>query len=291
MNEKNKETNREVEKNKALVVLTVLLVLIAVLSSAVYVVNHKSADSKNTEQTVSLFKGNNDICNIISEEKLIASIKEYKDFGELIINDGPVFGLKEITVQKTGEVFYSNCDGSLLFVGAIIDKTGKNLTKDAIDKAVKNIFEEKTKNIDKSIAVKMGKGTHELIVFTDPDCPYCRAAEAMFAAKPINAVRYVFFTPLDSIHPDAAKKAIHILCSKNPADELLKVMKNEITEFPNQCDEGKKKLELHRKLASELGVSGTPTFYLNGQRFVGADPKMYEIAGFEDNETDNKNKE
>lgn len=289
MNEKNKETNREVEKNKALVVLTVLLVLIAVLSSAVYVVNHKSADSKNTEQTVNLLKDNNDICNIIPEEKLIASIKEYKDFGELIINDGPVFGLKEIVVKNSGEIFYSNCDGSLLFVGAVIDKTGRNLTRESIDKAVKTIFETKIKNIDKSTAIKMGNGKHELIVFTDPDCPYCRAAEAMFTAKPLDVTRYVFFTPLDSIHPDAAKKAIHVLCSADPEKELMKVIKNEITEFPNQCEEGKQKLEQHRKFSAELGVTGTPTFYLDGQRFVGADPKMYEIAGFE--ETDNKNKE
>ena len=277
MNENKQNTNME-SNNKLIVMVIVLLTLIALLSSVIFMVNHKNGN----------VTASNNLCMTITNDMLTKSINEYKDFGALTIKDSMIFGLKEITVQKTGEVFYSNCDGSLLFVGAVIDKTGKNLTKEAIDKAVKNIFEEKTKNIDKSIAVKMGKGEHELIVFTDPDCPYCRAAEAMFAVKPINAVRYVFFTPLDSIHPDAAKKAIHILCSKNPADELLKVMKNEITEFPNQCDEGKKKLELHRKLASELGVSGTPTFYLNGQRFVGADPRMYEAAGVSlKNETNN----
>ena len=277
MNENKQNTNME-SNNKLIVMVIVLLTLIALLSSVIFMVNHKNGN----------VTASNNLCMTITNDMLTKSINEYKDFGALTIKDSMIFGLKEITVQKTGEVFYSNCDGSLLFVGAVIDKTGKNLTKEAIDKAVKNIFEEKTKNIDKSIAVKMGKGEHELIVFTDPDCQYCRAAEAMFAVKPINAVRYVFFTPLDSIHPDAAKKAIHILCSKNPADELLKVMKNEITEFPNQCDEGKKKLELHRKLASELGVSGTPTFYLNGQRFVGADPRMYEAAGVSlKNETNN----
>lgn len=277
MNENKQNTNME-SNNKLIVMVIVLLTLIALLSSVIFMVNHK-----NNNVTAS-----NNLCMTITNDMLTKSINEYKDFGALTIKDSMIFGLKEITVQKTGEVFYSNCDGSLLFVGAIIDKTGKNLTKDAIDKAVKNIFEEKTKNIDKSIAVKMGKGEHELIVFTDPDCPYCRAAEAMFAKNPINAVRYIYFTPLDSIHPDAAKKAVHILCSANPAEELMKVMKNEITEFPNQCDEGKKKLELHRKLASELGVSGTPTFYLNGQRFVGADPRMYEAAGVSlKNETNN----
>ncbi len=287
--EKTQNTNIN-SNNKLIVMVIILLTLIALLSSIIFMVNHR--DNNNSKVTANISgQSNNNVCITITDDMLTKSINEYKDFGALNIKDSMIYGLKEITVKKTGEVFYSNCDGSLLFVGAIIDKTGKNLTKDAIDKAVKNIFEEKTKNIDKSIAVKMGKGTHELIVFTDPDCPYCRAAEAMFAAKPINAVRYVFFTPLDSIHPDAAKKAVHILCSANPAKELMKVMKNEITEFPNQCDEGKKKLEQHRKLANELGVSGTPTFYLNGQRFIGADPKMYEITGFEDNETDNKNKE
>ena len=71
----------------------------------------------------------------------------------------------------------------------------------------------------------------------------------------------------------------------------MKVMKNEITDFPNQCDEGMKKLEQHRKLANELGVSGTPTFYLDGQRFIGADPKMYDIAGSSVEKVENNGKE
>lgn len=288
MNDKQNDKTKKNFNNKVLVTIIVLLALIALLSSVIFMVNHKD----NSSTKISLSKNNN-MCLTITDDMLKKSINEYKDFGDLNIKDSHFYGLKEVTVQKTGEVFYSNCDGSLLFVGAVIDKTGRNLTREAIDRAAKTIFEEKTKNIDKSISVKMGNGNHELIVFTDPDCPYCRAAEAMFAAKPLDVTRYVFLTPLDSIHPEAAKKSVHILCSENPADELMKVMKNEITDFPNQCDEGMEKLEQHRKLANELGVSGTPTFYLDGQRFIGADPKMYDIAGYsiEIEKVENKSKE
>ena len=133
MNENKQNTNME-SNNKLIVMVIVLLTLIALLSSVIFMVNHK-----NNNVTAS-----NNLCMTITNDMLTKSINEYKDFGALTIKDSMIFGLKEITVQKTGEVFYSNCDGSLLFVGAIIDKTGKNLTKDAIDKAVKNIFEEKT---------------------------------------------------------------------------------------------------------------------------------------------------
>lgn len=273
MNEK-KQNNKD-ENNKVLVAIIILMVLIALLSSIIFMINHKNTDNSKKISEHS----NNNVCVLFTDDMLKKSINEYKEFGDLDIKDSVFFGLKEVTVQKTGEVFYSNCDGSLLFVGAVIDKTGRNLTKEAIDKAAKAIFEAQMKNIDKSAAVKIGNGEHELIVFTDPDCPYCRAAEAMFAAKPLNATRYVFFTPLDSIHPEAAKKAVHILCSVDPEKELMKVIKNEVTEFPNQCEDGIKKLEQHRKFGAELGVTGTPTFYLDGQRFIGADPKMYDMAG------------
>ena len=130
----------------------------------------------------------------------------------------------------------------------------------------------------KSLAIKIGNGKHELIAFTDPDCGYCRAAELMLKEneEKLDVTKYIYFTPLDSIHPEAATKVVHILCSDNPAQELDKIMRNEITEFPNQCEEGKAKLAQHREIGAKLGVNGTPTFYVDGVRYVGANPEIIE---------------
>src|SRR3546814_3628645 len=57
-------------------------------------------------------------------------------------------------------------------------------------------------------------GAPKVIEFTDPDCPYCQALERFWLAKeaegkPVQRLVYL----VSGIHPQAAAKAEHILCS------------------------------------------------------------------------------
>src|SRR3546814_18065810 len=57
-------------------------------------------------------------------------------------------------------------------------------------------------------------GAPKVIEFTDPDCPYCQALERFWLAKEAEGKpvqRLVYF--VSGIHPQAAAKAEHILCS------------------------------------------------------------------------------
>ena len=101
MNEKQICKTKKNFNNKVLVTIIVLLSLIALLSSIIFMVNH--TDNSNTKISLS---NNNNICITITDDMLKKSINEYKDFGDLNIKDSHFYGLKEVTVQKTGEVFY-----------------------------------------------------------------------------------------------------------------------------------------------------------------------------------------
>ena len=257
------------------IVLFVLITIIAVFGD---VSKNKDNNIKPVSKTEQLNLKELQPCFLYDEAEFRANLLKLKDFGEIEITDSPVLGLKQVTVKSSGEVFYANSTGDIVIVGVMLNIKGENLTKQAMDKISQAKFQDIAKSIDKSLAVKVGNGKHELIAFTDPDCSYCRAAETMFKenADRLDVTKYIFFTPLDSIHPDAAAKTVHILCSANPAEELEKVMRNEITEFPNQCEEGKAKLAKHREIGAKLNVTGTPTFYVDGVRYVGANPEIIE---------------
>lgn len=270
------QLNKKRRINKSWIAIFLLVLCIAVISSLLVLHNDKTGID-TTKQVQKQEKGQ-EYCDLYDEATFKTNLAKFKNFGDIDITHSPILGLRQIVVKNTGEVFYSSNTGDILIIGVMLDSDGKNLTKEAIDKINQNKFKEVSKSIDKSLAIKIGNGKHELIAFTDPDCGYCRAAEAMFKenADKLDVTKYIFFTPLDSIHPEAAAKTVHILCSTNPAEELEKVMRNEITEFPNQCEEGKAKLAKHRDIGAKLGVNGTPTFYVDGVRYVGANPEIIE---------------
>ncbi len=266
--------------NKWAVVLSIVLfVLITVIAVFGDVSKNKSDGSnKAAAQKEQLNIKDLQPCFLYNEAEFRANLSKLKDFGEIDIVDSPVLNLKQVTVKSSGEVFYANSTGDIVIIGVMLNTKGENLTKQAMDKISQAKFQDVVKSIDKSLAIKIGDGKHEIIAFTDPDCGYCRAAEAMFKenADKLDVTKYIFFTPLDSIHPEAAAKTVHILCSANPAEELEKVMRNEITEFSNQCEEGKVKLAKHREIGAKLNINGTPTFYVDGVRYVGANPEIIE---------------
>ena len=84
------------------------------------------------------------------------------------IKPGPVKGLYE--VSKGSDLIYYFPESDLLFVGEIIDKTGKSLT----DEKKQELVVSNIKKVPLDKAVKIGNGKQTIIEFTDPDCPFCR---------------------------------------------------------------------------------------------------------------------
>lgn len=141
-----------------------------------------------------------------------------------------------------------------------------------------------------------------IIEFSDLQCPFCKRyhdqtwpqieSEYVKTGK----VQYTFrHYPLNNIHPQAAKAGEAVACAReqNKFYELTdKIFDNQQAMMPddikrmavevglnagpfNECfDSGRMKAEVDKDLAdgSAVGVSGTPTFFVNGNRLVGAQP-------------------
>lgn len=187
-------------------------------------------------------------------------IKEMKPVGD---------GIYEITTADS-HIIYANND--YLILGNLISYSGINITKQAEEKRTL----DKIEKIDKSIALRIGKGKKEVIEITDPECPYCLKAEDFF--KDANVTRLVYFMPL-SFHKDAHRLSVHILCSKEPEKEYAKVLEavrnKTVAQFDTiSCAAGRNTVDKMSQVAQELGVQGTPFFVIDGKVFSGADENI-----------------
>lgn len=181
-------------------------------------------------------------------------------------------GMYEIVSGQN--ILYFFPEKEYLFAGEIYTKDRKTLSaprkKQLKDNAAKLI---KTLPLEK--AVKIGSGKHTIIEFTDPDCPYCRKASE-FLKKRKDVTRYVFLAVLAN-HPQAINKIHHILSAKDKAAAYEEMMSGKPSPKDAAYSEAIKSLaQEHLALAKKVGVSGTPTFFVNGQEVVGADEKKIE---------------
>lgn len=117
-------------------------------------------------------------------------------------------------------------------------------------------------------AFTFGKGSDEYVLFTDPECPYCKKFESYFSQIEDKVKIKVFFYPLPS-HKNAKDISLYIM-SKNSYEEKVKAMTTTNADTPaflNRKIDNKKLANLEEKLnsqmevANRLGVRGTPTVF------------------------------
>lgn len=179
------------------------------------------------------------------------------------VSESPIKGLYEIVAGN--QVFYFSPDGYLMF-GELWSKDGKNLTAEMRDK----VLAEKVKSIPLDKAFKIGSGKHQVIEFTDPDCPYCRKVDE-FLAKRTDVTRYVFFFPLRQIHPDAEKKSQYILSQKDREQAFREIISGALDGKPLPESSHNEMLEEMDQVAKSVGVRGTPALWIDGIAVNGAD--------------------
>lgn len=203
-------------------------------------------------------------------EKTLKTLNEtFPNFAVSGIKESEIEGLYEVIAGDM--IFYFSPKGYLIF-GEIWTKDGKNLTAEKREAAASVKISKKLDEI-KKVAVRIGSEDAKITVIevSDPDCSYCRKASVYFDNKK-DVVRYVIFHPLAQIHPDAARKSKHIICSDNKEQAYKDVFSGALDSKPSpltkECEQKSSPIMAeHDKISKELGVKGTPAFWImNGEK-------------------------
>ena len=126
-----------------------------------------------------------------------------------------------------------------------------------------------------SLVLGDGDAKYKVIVFTDPDCPYCGRLHAelkKIVAERKDMAFYLKLMPL-KFHPDAYWKSQSIICAMTKDSGLsLRMLEDNFEKKPvPKPDCQTKAVDETIKLGGELGITGTPTLIMpNGLVVVGA---------------------
>jgi thiol:disulfide interchange protein DsbC len=109
------------------------------------------------------------------------------------------------------------------------------------------------------------KSPLKIVIFDDPDCPFCRRSlpliKQLYDNNPDKVVVYIRWFPLD-IHPDAKRKAVILACSKDYFKTKQALIEGkDVKPDVSNCD-GEKIVSEDMQYGYKLGVSGTPTFII-----------------------------
>lgn len=185
----------------------------------------------------------------------------FEDFGPSPVK-GPIY-----QASAGGRIIYYAPDSEHLLFAAVYDRNGINLTAMAQDAAARRNLAA----IDPGKALAIGPASAPTVIeFTDPDCPYCRALDRFWAAKAAEGKpvrRLIFF--VSGIHPDAAAKAEHILCSSDKEAAFKALYAGAAPKDLLKCATGAAKVRADADVVSKIRVSGTPTIIADGKLISG----------------------
>jgi thiol:disulfide interchange protein DsbC len=186
---------------------------------------------------------------------------QFEDFEPAPVH-GPIY-----QASAGGRIIYYAPESEHLLFASIFDKNGVNLTGLAQEAGTA----KRLKAIDTTLAFAIGpEDAPTVIEFTDPDCPYCRALDRYWAAKAAEGKpvrRLVFF--VSGIHPEAAAKAEHVLCSTDKVAAFKTVYTGAAPAVLRTCAEGRAKVEAHARIVASAGITGTPTLIAGGKLISG----------------------
>jgi thiol:disulfide interchange protein DsbC len=186
---------------------------------------------------------------------------QFEDFGPSPVQ-GPIY-----QASAGGRIIYYAPQSEHLLFATVYDRNGVNLTALAQEQGAAR----RLKAIDPAKALAIGPaGAPTVIEFTDPDCPYCQALDRFWAAKAAEGKpvrRLIFF--VSGIHPTAAAKAEHILCSPDHEAAFKAAYSGQSPAALAQCAQGHAKVADDAELVARIGISGTPTLIADGKLISG----------------------
>jgi thiol:disulfide interchange protein DsbC len=183
---------------------------------------------------------------------------------------GPFPGTWEVDVKKAGKTYpvYLDYSGKYLFNGQVIRMSDKqNLT--ALRYTDLNRIDVSAIPLADAIVIGNADAKKKVVVFDDPDCPWCRKLHGEIKQVVARDPDVAFFIRVyaRNNNPNTWKKALSIVCGKKDGAKLL-----EDAFAGKKLPEAKCKtnaVEETARLARELGIQGTPAMVLPDGRLIG----------------------
>ncbi len=149
-----------------------------------------------------------------------------------------------------------------LYIGSAYDKEGKAI-----------IFPKDAKVVNAGVAFSYGKGSKDIYIVTDPECPYCSKFEKAIAGKLDDYRVHVILFPL-SFHKKSPAMVDWIMMGKDEAEKkerFEEIMLKASTKYKELIKDAKnpyvyssatqQHMNRSDKAAMELNVRGTPAIY------------------------------
>ena len=141
-----------------------------------------------------------------------------------ILNETPFLGLYEVVVG--GQLFYVDEKASYFFSGNIFDlNTEKNITEERL-REIKDSQRVDINSLPLELAIKQvkGNGKRKLVIFSDPNCGYCKRLEKEL----VNVSDITIYTLLYPILNGSKEVAKTIWCSDDRLEAWNNFMLNSI---------------------------------------------------------------
>lgn len=171
------------------------------------------------------------------------------------------------SVVQGNEVVYISEDLSILINGDVVDlKNNRSLTS-TLREASRPKFN--MADLREKDAIRFGDGKRRIVVFSDPDCPFCRQLQAEIG-KLQNVTVYVLPYPLAGLHPTAAAMAERIWCAPDRAAAWDAYLLRGVRPQEKSCSNP---LERNAALGVKYRIFGTPAVvFEDGSVIPGAVP-------------------
>lgn len=209
-------------------------------------------------------------CHTLKKEEAEVMLKTFnKNINVISVSRSKAKYLWEISYESEGKkgLVYVDLPKQHILSGTILDvRSRTNLTQEKMSEINRvNVSRIPVKD---ALVVGNKKATHKIIVFTDPECPFCAKLHEeikKIAAERNDIAFYIKLFPL-AMHPGAYEKAKAIVCEKS-----LKLLDDAFVKKPLPAATCKTTIvDETIKVAAQLGITGTPTMILpDGRVFPG----------------------
>jgi len=201
-------------------------------------------------------------CHRIGREEATDILKDFVD-KVIDVKQGPVRGMWMVEVEAKGRRFpiYLHYSKKYFFAGNIIDIKNRRLVGGEVKPVERRKVDVSKIPLDDAIVMGDPAADKKVIIFDDPDCPYCRRLHGelkKIVSERKDIAFYIKLFPLVKLHPDAYRKSKSIVCERS-----LQLLDNAFSgkDIPSPSCETDQ-VDKNIKLGESLGIRGTPTLIL-----------------------------